>query len=51
MWFWLVDLPAKIVSGIFTAYAVYIGVLAILCFGLTVVMVGAWALGLPIPWL
>ena len=51
MRFWLVDVPAKIVGWIFTAYAVYIGVLVILCFGLTAVMVGAWVLGLPIPWL
>ena len=51
MRFWLVELPAHIVNGLFMFYAAFIGVIVVLSLGMTTVQVVAFLLGLPIPWL
>lgn len=49
--FWLIDLPAFAITWIFRLYAIFIGVMVVLCFGMTTVILLCWALGLPIPWI
>lgn len=50
MRFWLIDLPALIVTLLFKAYAVFIAAMALVCFVLVIwaLTLGRW--GLPSLW-
>ena len=47
MKFWLIDLPAFIVTIIFRAYFVFLAVMTILCFGSVIIAIVAALLELP----
>jgi energy-converting hydrogenase Eha subunit E len=50
MRFWLLDLPALIVTLIFRAYAVCLAAMAILCFGSVIYSLAALAFDWPPIW-
>jgi hypothetical protein len=49
MRFWIIDLPAFLIDGVFKAYFVFIAVMALLCFGMVLIALASAALGLPSP--
>ena len=49
MRYWLIDLPALIVTGIFRAYCVFLAVMTILCFVAVLIAIAAAILGLRSP--
>lgn len=50
MWFWLIEVPARIIDLIFRAYFIFLAVLTLLSFGIVIVTLGALLLGRPTPW-
>lgn len=48
--FWLVELPSRILTAVFSLYAVYLAVLTVVAFSLVIWSLLAAYFGWPAPW-